>query len=225
MKIEFKSIGTLHTPYLPSLPIPHQPPNDAQGEFWITLQPEYIEGLDKLLTYRYITLLYYLDQAKLDSPLKIHPSWAPEIEVGVFASRSPHRPNPIGFSIVELKGIEGNEILISGVDVYNGTPLLDIKPYIHVIDVKQDANDGWYETLQDKDHVISHLLGLSHKHNSNFENGHGDAHNHPYEHENGHSHAHSHGHSHNHDHTDIIDHSSHPKVPVRRTLKGQIIKK
>lgn len=219
MKIEFKSIGTLHTPYLPSLSTPHQPPNAASGEFWITLEPEYTEGLDKLLTYRYITLLYYLDQAKLDSPLKVHPSWAPEIEVGVFASRSPHRPNPIGFSIVELKGIEGNEILISGIDVYNGTPLLDIKPYIRVIDVKSDANDGWYETLPDKDHVISHLLGLSHEHNPDLEHAHAHEH----------SHGHEHGHAHNPDHAhgdhSMHEHLPHPKISVRRTLNGQLSKK
>lgn len=208
MEIKFKSIGTLHTPYLPSLPIPHQPTKDAPGEFWITLQPEYAEGLDKLLTYRYITLLYYLDQAKLDSPLKFHPSWAPEIEVGVFASRSPHRPNPIGLSIVELKGIEDNEILISGIDVYNGTPLLDIKPYIHVIDAKHDANDGWYETLPDKDHVISHLLGLSHEHNPDSEHSHG------------HGHGHGHPHIPNHIHMNhtLHEHLPHPKISLRRTL-------
>lgn len=203
MKIEFQSIGTIHTPYLPSLPIPTQPIKDAPGEFWITLQPEFIDGLEKLLTYRYITVLYYMDQVKSEVQLKVRPSWAPEIEVGVFASRSPHRPNPLGFSIVELKGIEGNEILISGIDVYNGTPLLDIKPYINVLDVKPDANDGWYDSLPDKNHVIAHLLDLSHEHSPNSD------------HDHGHSHLHAHTPMHDHTH----DHLLPSKISIRRTVK------
>lgn len=173
MKIQFQSIGTIHSPYLPGLPIPHQPQENAPGEFWITLNPEFQEGLDQLLTYHYLYVLYYLDQIPENVNLRIHPSWAPEIEVGVFASRSPKRPNPIGLSIVELKGIEGNEILISGIDVYNGTPLLDLKPYIRAIDLKPDANDGWFENLQDKDHLVAHMLGLQHEHAHEREHAHG----------------------------------------------------
>jgi len=186
VKIELQSIGTIHSPYLPGLPIPHQPQKDAPGEFWITLDPEYQEGLDQLLTYRYLYVFFYLDQAQENNNLRIHPSWAPEIEVGIFASRSPNRPNPIGLSIVELKGIEGNEILISGIDVYNGTPLLDLKPYIRALDLKSDANDGWFDNLQDKDHLVAHMLGLQHDHDHK--------HDHTHEHKHAHEHDHAHGH-------------------------------
>lgn len=203
MPISFEVIGTIHTPYLPTLPIPFQPIPDAPGEFWVTLNPEFQSGLDKLISYRYLYILYYLDQVQSEVKLQVNPPWAPDIEVGLFASRSPHRPNPIGLSIVELKGIEGNEILISGIDVYNGTPLLDIKPYIKVIDVKQDANNGWYEELPDLDHTIAHLLGHSHEHNHDFE--------------------HSHGHSHQENHSQ--DNLSHPKIPVRRTFKASKARK
>lgn len=184
VKIELQSIGTIHSPYLPGLPIPHQPQKDAPGEFWITLNPEFQEGLDQLLTYRYLYVFFYLDQTQENSNLRIHPSWAPEIEVGIFASRSPNRPNPIGLSIVELKGIEENEILISGIDVYNGTPLLDLKPYIRALDLKSDANDGWFDNLQDKDHLVAHMLGLQHDHK----------HDHTHEHKHAHEHDHAHGH-------------------------------
>lgn len=186
VKIELQSIGTIHSPYLPELPIPHQPQKDAPGEFWITLNPEFQEGLDQLLTYRYLYVFFYLDQAQDNNTLRIHPSWAPEIEVGIFASRSPNRPNPIGLSIVELKGIEGNEILISGIDVYNGTPLLDLKPYIRTLDLKSDANDGWFDNLQDKDHLVAHMLGLQHDHDHKHE--------HTHEHKHAHEHDHAHGH-------------------------------
>lgn len=200
MKLQFQAIGTIHSPYLPSLPIPNQPPKNAPGEFWITLNPEFQEGLDKLLTYRYIYVLYALDQTQGNFNLRVHPSWAPEIEVGVFASRSPKRPNPIGLSIVELKGIEGNEILISGIDVYNGTPLLDLKPYIPVLDLKPDANDGWYDQLEDKDHLVAHMLGLQHEHP--HEHGHVHQHGHPHNLENNRE-DHNHDHEHEH-HTHIL---------------------
>lgn len=202
MEIKFQSIGVIHSPYLPSLPIPHQPQKDAPGEFWITLNPEYQEGLDQLLTYRYLYVIYYLDQIQ-DSNLRAHPTWAPEIEVGVFASRSPKRPNPIGLSIVELKGIEGNEILISGIDVYNNTPLLDLKPYIRVLDLKDDANDGWFDQLKDKDHLVAHMLGLQHEHQHEHEHEHEHKHEHVHEHEHLHEHKHTHEHIHAHGHHPI----------------------
>ncbi|AGA68568.1 putative methyltransferase, YaeB/AF_0241 family [Desulfitobacterium dichloroeliminans LMG P-21439] len=197
MKIEFQAIGTIHTPYLPSLPIPNQPHRDAPGEFWISLNPEHTDGLDSLASFRYITVLFYLDKVSEQS-LKINPPFAPELEVGVFASRTPRRPNPIGLSVVELKNIEGHEILISGIDVYNGTPLLDIKPYIKTLDSKADANDGWMDTLPDKEHRLAHFLGLEHEH--------GHEHDHSGDHAHGHSHDHAHDHSHDHDHKHSLDH-------------------
>lgn len=193
MKIELKAIGTIHTPYIPSLPIPPQPVKDAPGEFWISLNPEFVEGLSELSSFRYITILYYLDKVT-DPKLKINPPFASELEVGIFASRSPLRPNPIGLSVVELKGIEGNEILISGIDVFNGTPLLDIKPYIRTIDIKNDANDGWMDKLSDKEHRLAHFLGLDHEH------AHEHSHDHDHAHEHSHDHAHEHDHPHKHNH-------------------------
>lgn len=195
MTIEFQAIGTIHSPYLYGLPIPSQPQKDMPGEFWITLNPEFQDGLDKLLTYRYLYIIYYLDRIEPNSDLHVHPSWAPEIEVGVFASRSPRRPNPIGLSIVELKGIEGNEILISGIDVYNNTPLLDLKPYIGAIDLKTDANDGWFDELPNKHHSLAHLLGIHHDHTMEHDHSHDhDSHNHQHEHKHKHEHEHSHSH-------------------------------
>lgn len=189
MNIDLKPIGTIHTPYIPTLPIPEQPVQDAPGEFWISLNPEYVEGLSELSSYRYITLLFYLDKVS-EKSLKVNPSIAPELEVGIFASRSPRRPNPLGLSVVELRGIEGNEILISSIDAYNGTPLLDIKPYIKSIDIKADANDGWMDALPDKEHLLAHFLGLPHDHE------HGHSHDHAHEHSHDHNHKHSHDHNH-----------------------------
>jgi len=163
MDITFQSIGIIHTPYL-AINTPHQPIADAPGDFWITLNPEYTSALKTLNTYNYIYVLYHLDQVTPPVELLTRSPWAPETEIGLLASRSPQRPNPIGLSIVRVKEINGNEITISGIDAYNGTPLLDIKPYIQFLDSKEDANNGWFDTLPDKEHTMAHALGLTHDH-------------------------------------------------------------
>lgn len=199
MDISFHPIGTIHTPYF-SLNAPYQPQPDAPGEFWVSVAPEYQEALERLDSYKYIYLLYHLDKTQAPT-LKVTPPWAPEFEVGLFASRSENRPNPIGLSIVEIKEISGNEILISGIDVFNGTPLLDIKPYVRVLDLKREANDGWYEDLEDKEHSVAHILGLSHEHGTDDDHSYSPTHSHShpgvqYSHgAGGHSHAHPHAHS------------------------------
>ena len=202
MDITLKSIGTIHTPYLPSLPIPHQPQQNAPGEFWISVDAQYKEALFKVEAYRYIYVLYYLDQVKPPVELTVSPSWAPSVQVGLFASRSARRPNPIGLSIVQIKEIEGSDIIISGIDVYNGTPLLDIKPYVRALDLKQDSNDGWYDELEDKDHLVAHMLGLPHEHSLS----HGHSHGHGHDHVHAHTHNHKHAHNHEHAHLQVYGH-------------------
>ncbi|MDA8226652.1 MAG: tRNA (N6-threonylcarbamoyladenosine(37)-N6)-methyltransferase TrmO [Desulfitobacterium hafniense] len=200
MDITFKQIGSIHTPYLPGLPVPQQPVQDAKGEFWLKLDPEYLEGLTRLNEFKYIIVIYYLDQVKNNFKSVLTESWASEISVGVFASRNENRPNPIGLSIVELKGVEGNEVLISNIDVHNNTPLLDIKPYVKAFDLKDDANDGWIETIPEKEHVLAHLLGHSHHHDS--DSNHNHSHSSDISHNHGHSHKYRLKHNHNHNHAD-----------------------
>lgn len=176
MDIPFQSIGTIHTPYF-AFNTPHQPIPNAPGDFWITLNPKYASALKSLDSFNYIHVLYYLDQVTPPIKLLTHSPWAPELEIGLFASRSPLRPNPIGLSIVKLKEIVANELVISGIDAYNGTPLLDIKPYIHFRDSIADANNGWFDTLPAKEHTIAHALGLSHEHENKQEHEHPPHHN------------------------------------------------
>ncbi|MDQ7092338.1 tRNA (N6-threonylcarbamoyladenosine(37)-N6)-methyltransferase TrmO [Desulfosporosinus sp. PR] len=201
MDLSYQAIGTIHTPYF-SFNAPHQPIPDAPGDFWITLNPEYAAGLKFLDKFNYIYVLYHLDQISPPLELLTHSPWAPELEIGLFASRSPKRPNPIGLSIVKIKEIQGNEIIISGIDAYNGTPLLDIKPYIHFRDSLEDSNNGWFDTLPDKEHIMAHALGRPHEHS--HEHQHGLGHEHGHEHRHGHidEDTHSHQHSHEHPHSD-----------------------
>ena len=163
VNIHFERIGMIHTPYT-SMSAPEQSQRDAPGEFWISLNPEYAAGLDRLEKFRYIYLLYFLDQVRSAREMAVTPPWAGGIQVGLFASRSPNRPNPIGLSVVEIKEIDGRDIVTTGVDCFNGTPLLDIKPYIRTLDFKEDANDGWFNDLEDRSHLVDHLLGIAHEH-------------------------------------------------------------
>jgi len=94
--------------------------------------------------------------------MTVIPPWANRIQVGLFASRTPLRPNPIGLSIVQLREIRSNRIYTSNLDVFDGTPLLDIKPYIRDLDSKTEANCGWIDDLPDRDHLTLHIRGIPH---------------------------------------------------------------
>ncbi|MHA1520831.1 MAG: tRNA (N6-threonylcarbamoyladenosine(37)-N6)-methyltransferase TrmO [Promethearchaeota archaeon] len=164
MKLE--PIGHIITPYEDNAP--YQPITQDTGDFKIVLNERYTDGLDGLEKFRYIFVLYHLHKiSSQESPtvnLTVRPPWAKSHDVGIFASRTPHRPNPIGLSIVELKRIEKNVIYTSGLDALNGSPVLDIKPYILELDSKGDANYGWldFKDKEDREHLLLHIKGLPH---------------------------------------------------------------
>ena len=160
MSFDLKQIGVIRTPY--TVNAPYQPVKEDKGDFRIVVDPRYTEGLYKLDGFRYIYVIYYVHQVKREPSMIVSPSWAGGVNVGVFASRSPVRPNYLGLSIVRIKQIIDNEILTSGLDVFNGTPVLDIKPYIRDLDVKSDANYGWIKEMNDFEHLLLHIKGIPH---------------------------------------------------------------
>ena len=157
---EFKQIGVIHTPYKDKAPF--QPIKSDQGEFRIDVYPEYAKGLYKLDMFQYIYVIYYIHRITRKVRNIIAPSWTGGTEVGLFASRSPVRPNLIGISIVPIKRIVKNTIYTLGLDVFDDTPLLDIKPYIKDLDSKCDANYGWIENLDGYEHLLLHIKGIPH---------------------------------------------------------------
>jgi tRNA (adenine37-N6)-methyltransferase len=159
-KIEIDKIGTIHTPYVDYAP--YQPVENDGGNFRIIIKPQYAKGLYKLSDFRYIYVLYHTHLIKQKLSMRVSPPWTGGLKVGVFASRSPVRPNPLGLSIVRIKEIKNNEITTSGMDVFDGTPLLDIKPYIKDLDTKDDANYGWLEEMEDYEHLLLHIKGIPH---------------------------------------------------------------
>lgn len=155
-----QSIGYIYTPYREQAPF--QPQKNATGDFFILLDKQYTDGLKELSTFKYIYVLFYLNKTIRGTKMEVRPSWSHNKEVGVFASRSPNRPNPIGLSIVALHKIEGNRLYISGIDAFNGTPVLDIKPYIDELDAKKDANFGWIKESKEFEHLRLHIKGIAH---------------------------------------------------------------
>jgi len=160
MQINFQSIGIIHTPYREKAP--YQPVESDEGTFSLEINPDYEAGLKDLDAFTYIYVLYFIDRLSEKVRMDVAPFWAGEIEVGLFASRSPLRPNPIGLSIVRILKVERNIITTSGLDVFDGTPLLDIKPYIKDLDSKTDANYGWVDKTGDMRHLALHILGIPH---------------------------------------------------------------
>ena len=141
MDIRFRPIGWIRTPYKDNPP--NQPDPEVEGEFRIDLDPDLTDGLYKLESFHYIYVLFYQNRPDKPVSLRVRPPGGGGVEVGLFASRSPRRPNPIGISTVRLKRIEDNRLYISGIDVLDRTPLLDIKPYLKKLDAKEDADNGW----------------------------------------------------------------------------------
>ena len=153
-------IGVIRTPYKNKAP--YQPVADKKETFRIVLHEKYTKGLQELISFKYIYVIYYLDKVQRSNRLTLSPPWANNKEIGVFASRSPDRPNPIGLSVVELLKIEENILYISGIDAFDHTPLLDIKPYVNQLDTKPDANYGWVHKMDEDEHLALHIKGLPH---------------------------------------------------------------
>jgi tRNA-Thr(GGU) m(6)t(6)A37 methyltransferase TsaA len=138
-------IGLVHSPHRDSSRTPIQPVFAAGVEGWAEIRPELVDGLRDLEGFSHLHLLYHLHLA--GEPHLLVTPFLDDRQHGVFATRSPRRPNPIGLSLVRLVGIEGNILHLEDVDLLDGTPLLDIKPHIPDFDCRTDVRCGWYETI------------------------------------------------------------------------------
>ena len=136
--MKLKPIGIIHSPYKDRKECPPQGRDEICE---IEISGRYREGLKHIDGFSHLILLYWFHSAK-DYSLLVKTPWHSELH-GLFATRSPNRPNPIGFSVVELIEIDGNRLKVKGLDALEGTPLLDIKPYLPEIDAKLDVRIGW----------------------------------------------------------------------------------
>ena len=142
-EIKYKPIGVIHSPFKEPKGTPIQPAGAKNIDGTVVLFPEYAEGLKDLDGFSHIILVYHFHLSKRAS-LKVKPYMDSEVH-GVFAMRGPSRPNPVGISVVGLVRIENNILHIHDVDIVDGTPLLDIKPYVQEFDIKKVDKIGWLE--------------------------------------------------------------------------------
>ncbi|MEA3254125.1 MAG: tRNA (N6-threonylcarbamoyladenosine(37)-N6)-methyltransferase TrmO, partial [Chloroflexota bacterium] len=142
-EIRYRAIGVIHSPFKEPKGTPIQPPGAKGADGVVEVFPEYVGGLKDVGGFSHIILIYHFHLARGFS-LKARPYMDNEAR-GVFAMRGPSRPNPIGVSVVRLVGVEGNLLRVQDIDIVDGTPLLDIKPYVPEFDMKEAEKIGWLE--------------------------------------------------------------------------------
>lgn len=153
--VKYKPIGIFHTEYTTKTGAPRQGVLLPQGKGEIELYPEYNNALNTLFLFEYIIVLYHFDKVEKWENTVNPPASDHDHNFGLFATRSPKRPNPIGFSIVKLEKIKDGTLYVSGIDAFDGSPVLDIKPYLPSVDcVKSLQNELMEEKLGHHDEVF-----------------------------------------------------------------------
>ncbi len=143
MEYHLHPIGIIHTPFSDKTQTPIQG-SRSQASGTVEVYPEFAEGLQDLKGFSHIYLLYVFHELSGYS-LLVKPFLDDRLH-GLFATRYPARPNPIGLSVVRLTARRGNTLEIEGVDMLDGTPLVDIKPYVADFDIRTPTRSGWYDT-------------------------------------------------------------------------------
>jgi len=148
-RLELTPIGVVHSPFREKMQAPRQAgvARAAPGSVELYAGRGFEHALEDLASFRYIWLVFWFHQSQ-GWRSKVLPPRSDKRR-GVFATRSPHRPNPIGISLVGLTSIDGLVLGVSGLDLLDGTPLLDIKPYLPYADSRADAGHGWVDGLAD----------------------------------------------------------------------------
>ena len=145
----FNQIGTIRSPYRDTAGMPIQPPGAKGTEGTVELLPEYEEGMKDLDGFSHIILLYVFHRTGGYSPI-VTPFLDSQPR-GLFSTRAPKRPNPIGISIVKLNRIDGTTLHVENIDVLDGTPLLDVKPYVPEFDHPPGRiRTGWLEQAKER---------------------------------------------------------------------------
>jgi len=139
--MKLQPIGRIHTPYKTKEECPIQPVYSSEAEGRVEVFREYAAGLKDIETFSHIYILYLFDRA--GEIQLVRRTFLDDEPHGIYASRHPCRPNGIGMSIVRLKERQDNILVVSNVDILDGTPLLDIKPYIPRFDIIESASEGW----------------------------------------------------------------------------------
>ncbi|MBU0491612.1 MAG: tRNA (N6-threonylcarbamoyladenosine(37)-N6)-methyltransferase TrmO [Chloroflexi bacterium] len=146
MDIRYRPIGVIHSPFQDVEGVPIQPAGAMGIKGSVEVWPEFAPGLKDLEGFSHLILLYHFH--RVQEPQLVVTPFLDAQPRGVFATRAPKRPNPIGLSVVRLLQVEGNTLQIENVDILDGTPLLDIKPYVPDFDHYTVDRVGWLEEAQ-----------------------------------------------------------------------------
>ena len=151
MQIHLQQIATVKSPFCDLVNMPVQPKGAKETFATIEFKKEYEEGLKDLDGFSHVYLIYYFHEVKAPKLSVIPFNDKTHTPRGVFSTRTPMHPNSLGLSVVELVKVEGNVVTIRGVDILDGTPLLDIKPYIENFDkVEGESRSGWMKSSADE---------------------------------------------------------------------------
>jgi tRNA-Thr(GGU) m(6)t(6)A37 methyltransferase TsaA len=142
-EIIYQPIGIVHSPFKDPEGTPIQSVVARNTEAVIEIFPEYVEGMNDLEGFSHLYILFHCHLVK-QKRLTVIP-FLDTLPHGIFATRSPARPNPIGLSVVFLKKFAGNKLYVNHIDILDGSPVLDIKPYISQFDVFENVKTGWLE--------------------------------------------------------------------------------
>lgn len=140
-KIELRPIGVVHSPFRERSGTARQAAGAMDVTATIELRPEYAEGLVDLAGFSHIMIVFFMHRME-ETSLTAFPPWDNRPH-GVFSTCSPYRPNHLGVSVVRLEKIEGTQLTIRGVDMVDGSPVLDIKPYIPDLYPREEVRAGW----------------------------------------------------------------------------------
>lgn len=148
-EITMTPIGVIHSPYKHVKDMPIQGKFKPEVTAEVELNDEYTSGLKDLEEFSHAILLYYFHRSRKEQV--IGKPFLENKEHGIFAIRSPHRPNHIGLSVIKIEKIEEGRLYFSEVDILDQTPVLDIKPYVRHFDARDNAASGWIEKHFQKD--------------------------------------------------------------------------
>lgn len=145
--IAMKAIGVIHSPFTELEGMPIQPTGAVGVAGTVEVFEEFQAGLKDLDGFSHVILIYHFHQSK-DFNLEVVP-FMDTVPRGLFSTRAPKRPNPIGLSILRLDRVEDGVLHVRDVDILDNTPLLDIKPYVPKFDCREAARTGWLEQSKD----------------------------------------------------------------------------
>ncbi|MDD2998287.1 MAG: tRNA (N6-threonylcarbamoyladenosine(37)-N6)-methyltransferase TrmO [Candidatus Riflebacteria bacterium] len=150
--MQFKAVGIVESRFEQQAGTPIQGKMAPKETACIRIFDEFAAGLKDIEGFSHIYVFFKFDRAS-EAKLLVKP-YLDTVERGVFATRSPLRPNPLGMTIVKLERVENNCLYVSGVDILNGSPVIDIKPYIPDFDQHNPEKIGWYENKNEKSDLV-----------------------------------------------------------------------